>query len=649
MDGDFFDTIARSQVRSVDFEDFRNETTARVTAWEVYTPSRGLATFTTFASFVRYISIEKIAYLFVYDAVRVFSFLDWGIHDDAAAGWVRSIRDDQIDENGRYRKVTGNAFTELSGELGQRYSYTIWSKQKRTRAEGGDRHERTHGTDFYGFKNIFNRGIEKTADAFGVALSSYSTEAEGLYNIINAFSRVCETLTGKPFCGDKKPLAMTAGGLAKRELLRTLYGSDNHGANVKAFKKAHPLTYGQDEYLRIRKLMRGGICYGNPAFMGELLTNNDDGETLKKYDVSSEYSAVAYDMPDLVGAMECCEVDELFAQKQGYTYIAIFERLEMTARKGMPAIFQNPFTGKSPRKVSIWNEFALFWEEVEALKGFYRLGECVIRYALRIKNGEKKGYKDFIDKYYGLKETARNSGNYAFAEFAKLMLNGAWGKLAQRTDYPVVSHVFDENSGLFRVVKRDATSTGDEIPDNESKAGGLSVIQGAYVTMRGRVLIMNYIRRTCGERNALETLVYTDTDSIITYATAPADIVARSALGKLKLEREYIQAKILAKKVYYGVEGVTPLRGDMHCRGIPLATIAESVLDNYGETDFENLPPQALADAFTRGLRYPVPILANVKGGRAVLYVNKTITESPTAEKGGARHVGDENGKLVEI
>ena len=105
----------------------------------------------------------------------------------------------------------------------------------------------------------------------------------------------------------------------------------------------------------------------------------------------------------------------------------------------------------------------------------------------------------------------------------------------------------------------------------------------------------------------------------------------------------------MAKKVYYGVESVAPLRGDLHARGVPLESIVSRVLENYGENDFSALPPDALANAFAKGLRYAVPILANVRGGRAVLYLEKAITENPTAEKGGARHVGDENGKLVEI
>ena len=646
-DGVFFDAIAREQSRARDFEEYRGDVCARVARWDVYTAEKGLASFGNWADFIRYISVWKITYLICYDAVRVFSFFDWAIRDDAARGWVRSIKDDQKGEKGRYKKVTGNAYAELSGELGQRYSFTIWSKQKRTRAEGGDRHERTHGTDFYGFKNIFNRGLDKTAASFGVDLGSYGTEAQALFDIVKTFSAVCEDLTGKPFCGDKKPLALTAGGLAKRELLRALYGSDNHGANVKAFQKAHPLTRGQDDYLRARKLSRGGICYGNPDFMGHALGLDENGEKLKKYDVSSEYSAAAYDMPDLVGALECCDVAELFKQKKGYTYIAIFNELNMQARAGMPAIFTHPLTGKNPRRVSYYAEFALFWDEVEALKDFYVFGECQIKYALRVKNGENKGYRAFVDKYYNLKETARNSGKYAFAEFAKLMLNGAWGKLSQRVDFPVAWHEFDENTGLFKLCKTNPQAT--EEPNPEEKAGGLSVVQGAYVIMRGRVLIMDYIRRTCGEKDARKKLVYTDTDSILTYATAPPEIVAPHALGKMKLEGEFVESKFLAKKVYYNVEAVEPLRASLHCRGISLESIVGRLMENYGVGSFEELPPQALADAFTRGLRYPVPILANVRGGRAVLYLEKAITENPTAEKGGARHVGDENGRLVEI
>lgn len=642
VDAMLFDAIAREKSSVYSFDDFRAGVAARVVEWQVYTQEKGLARLSSFAEFVRYISVWKIDYLYAYDGVESFSFLDWGVR---GLGFPRLERDDQKDEESgaRYKKVTGNGFTELTGELGQRYSFTIWSKQKRTRAEGGDRHERTHGTDFYAFKNFFNRGFEKTAAAFGVRVEDYESKAQALYEVITAFDGVCLELSGVAFLGDKKPLAMTAGGLAKRELLRAMYGSDNHGANIKAFRRAHPLTNAQDEYLRARKIMRGGICYANPSALKKQLSPLEDGRRLRKYDISSEYTAVAVDMPDL-GKVEVCEVDELFNQKDGYTYIAIFEVLNARARKGMPAIFQNPFTGHNPRTLSIYGEIAIFWEEVEALKAFYSFGECSITYALRVKNGANLGYKSFGEKYYKIKEEARKKGNYGFAEFAKLMLNSAWGKLGQRNDFPEMSTEFDELTGLTRLDKR-----APEPVEPAAQVNGLSVVQGAYVLMRGRVLLMDYIKRTCGEKNALDEFIYSDTDSIFTYAQAPADIVAPHTLGKLKEEGVYIDGKILAKKVYYCIESEAPLRAELHSRGITMSSIVERLLDEYGEDAADALPASALAPAFESGAIYSVPILAKVTGGRAVLYMNKSINEDKNTRRNGGRQVGDENRRLIEL
>ena len=638
IDRDAFDALARASASSVDFEDFRAGVSARVVAWEYYDEQHGERTFDSFAAFARFLSIEKINYAFTYDGVEVFSFLD---AETRAAGYEYVERETLKDEKtGRFRKYTGNGFYELSGELGQRYLFTIWTKAKRTRAEGGDRHERTHGTDLYALKNFFNRGYAKTARAFGV---DETPTARGVFEILTAFDAACVELTGRAFLGRLKPRSMTAGGLAKKELLRAVVGTNDDALNVKLYKRAHPITNAQDEYLRQRKLNRGGLNYANPRFLEKQL------EGVKKYDVSSEYSAVAANAPDLLG-VECVDVGELFKPRAGYVYIAIFDELHAVARRGMPAIFTHPDNGTNPRKLDIYTEQAFFWEEIEALKAFYDFAEdCSIKYALRVKTGENSGNKRFAEKYYSVKENARKKGNYAFAEFAKLMLNSAWGKYSQRSDFPLVRHVYDEREGLFHVKKVDAPTP----PPPEARAGGLSILQGAYIIMRGRLLIMDYILRTCGTSRVLNTFIYTDTDSILTFADAPAEIVAPSVMGLLKDESDggYVDFKLLDKKVYYCVRSVDPLDADVHARGVPLSAIVDDLTANYGVDSFAELPPEALAYAFTDGYAYTVPALVPVNGGRAVLYIRRTIRDKKGKGKtvDGRTLVGDENGRLVEI
>lgn len=637
MSNEAFDALARSSAGVATFEDFRAGVSARVIAWEYYDEKHGSVTFDSFASFARFLSVEKIQYAFTYDGVEVFAFLD---AETRRAGYEYVEKETLKDEKtGRFKKYTGNGFYELSGELGQRYLFTIWTKARRTRAEGGDRHERTHGTDLYALKNFFNRGYAKTARAFGV---EETPNAKGLFEILKAFDAACVELTGRAFLGRLKPRSMTAGGLAKKELLRAVVGTNDDALNVKLYKKAHPITNAQDEYLRQRKLNRGGINYANPRFVEKQLVG------VKKYDVSSEYSAAASNAPDLLG-VECVDVAELFKPRAGYVYIAIFDEFHAVARCGMPAIFTHPDKGTNPRKLDIYTEQAFFWEEIEALKPFYDFGECSIKYALRVKTGKNTGNKRFAEKYYAVKENARKNGNYALAEFAKLMLNSAWGKYSQRSEFPLVRHVYDEREGLFHVKKIEAPTP----PPPEARAGGLSILQGAYIIMRGRVLIMDYILRTCGTSRALNTFIYTDTDSILTFAEAPAEIVAPSVMGLLKDESDggYIDFKLLDKKVYYCVRTATPLDADVHARGVPLSAIVDELTLNYGVDAFDELPPEALANAFADGYVYTVPALVPVSGGRAVLYIRRSIRDKAKRFKtwDGRQLVGDENGRLVEI
>lgn len=635
IDASFFDILARECGSVRDFDDFRAEVGARVVRWTVYTDKHGTRDFGTFAEFARFLSIEKITYIWTYDGVNDFAFFDWAMLEN---GYKRDEKDDHVTEDGRYKKVTENAFVELSGDAGQRYSYTMWTRAKRTRAEGGDRHERTHGTDFYAFKNFFSRGFEECGRALGVDVSKYENRAHALRDIVTAFDGACLSLTGSPFLGKKKPLAMTAGGLAKRELLRHLYGSDDAGVNARAFRKAHPLTERQDVFFRDRYLNRGGICYANPLFVGGAIL-----DTLNKYDVSSEYSSVAREMPDL-GKVEMCDARELFEPLEGFEYIAVFDELHAVVKKGMPALWQHPVNGTHPKTFNVYVEYAIFWREVVALRSFYNFHECNIKYALRVKKGENSGYRAFTDKYYGVKENARNSGNFALGEFGKIMLNSAWGKLSQRTDFPVVQHVYDENLGAFRVSRIYDPKAHEEPTDKDAR--GLSIVQGAYVTMGGRLRLMDYILRTCGTRDVASTLYYTDTDSITTTRTAPEEIVGASKIGLLKLENVYTSARFVGKKAYYGAsrDGV-----EIHVRGLPASAIIERVKEEYGADDVLEIPVDAWYYAFNDGIQYVVPILANVKGGRARLYIRRTITDAQRGQTTDGRKFSRDGGLLVEI
>lgn len=616
IDRAFFDTICKDEWENIEL--LRAGTAVAVKEWQVYTKDTGLYVTAEFDAFLRFIWVHNIKYLFCYNGMEFFAFLEWAIHA-SPHDFRRVDYNTQRGENGRYRSVKGWAFNECSGPIGQRYKLGVWSVFRHTRAEGGDRHARTRGTSFYSFRNFFEKGIKTTCDAFAVDPEG-KTVAQSLYEVIERFDGFCVRELGRPFCGPKKPAAMTGGGLAKQELLKAMYGHDRLVDNVKAFRRAHPLSPAQYDFFRSRKLMRGGMVIRNPKYTGNAYAG------VRKYDVASLYSKAAYDMPDL-GEISVCDPSEFLSPKAGYTYIAVFDELRMRQKNGMPAVFTNPWTGKTPREHIILFELAMFREEFEALQNFYTFQDCCIKYAFRVKHGRNLGYKTYVDHFFGLKEHARRENNPGLAAFAKLLNVSAWGKLAQKKDFPQVWHEYDPNTGLIRLRKAEPD------PDEQSEGGSLSIVQGAYITAMGRCIEMDYILKICGRRNACDTFIYGDTDSIITFAQAPAELVQPHVLGMLKEEAYYKEFKVLCKKCYYGIKSADPFEADFHCKGITVSALVDAIKENYGVDDLAEVPADAFAHAFEYGAQYLTPVSLLVPGGRAVFYMRKTITNTERRSK----------------
>lgn len=620
VDASLLDDMAKYY--SIDFENFVERVGVRVTGFGVYNSEFGEVWFPTFAEFTRWLHRNRVDYVIVYDGVDYFCALDFAIHDDPRE-FKRVSIETQKGENGRYKKVTGNCFKELSGELGQRYTYSIWTEERGTRAEGGDRHARTRGTDFYAFANIIDGGVQKACEGVGAV---YDGDLKGLYNAVCAFSEMCVKYTGFPYLLDKKTAFITAGSLAKRELLRSMYGSDNDGQNKKEFKKNHPITIPQDEYFRHVFLMRGGICFINDEIVNEAINGS-----IYRYDANSEYLYVAREMPDL-GRIMRVKPQEFFKRESGCTYIVVFRQLRMRLKSGYPAVFQNPITKECNKNIQFDYEIAFFDFEIDALQEFYNFGECDINAVFRCRHNDNDGYKKFADKWYGLKEEGRRVGNEPLASFAKIFINSAIGKLAQRPDFPECEHVYNNFTHVFDLIKR------KKEPDEK---GLLSVAQGAMVTALGRVYIMRRILEICGKKRPADRLVYVDTDSVHATVKAPHAIVDPLELGKMKFEGEATESKYICKKVYYNIVERPQRRVVVHARGIPIKSICDAVRDNYGVEKVEDAPNDAFSRVFSLATLFDVPQSTRVEGGRVTLYVRRPILDNDI--------IKGENGKKYAV
>lgn len=642
VDDALFNDIARAAENVFadgGFDSFRMRCGVRVIAFRVVLQDGTETTAKTFAEFTHVCHVRGIDYLFVYDGVRDICALQWCCMTDKR-GFRATCRAEHIDERtGRYRKVCGNYYAELSGELGQRYSFDIWSVEKRTRAEGGDRHERTHGTTVYAFKNFFAGGMSAVARSFGVPYSG--DDARALYACIERFDALCVEHMGVQFLGTKKPAAITAGGLAKRELLEAYAGKGDYKQNVRVFRRAHPMTPELDAELRQMRLLRGGVLCVNPQY-SRVPLSSIGGHPLTKYDVNSEYLHVSANMPDLVGRPKIVPADKALQGRDGFVYIYVFSRFQMRAKSGFPHVFQSPVTGKNSEKICILDNFAIFDFELHSLGRFYNIGECVMDYAIEVRAEQTDKYRKFAEKWYKIKADARAVGDDARAEFAKLFINSALGKLSQRSEFAVIRH--EIRGGIMTVEKS----------RNERTRGAslLSVIQGAYINAAGRVYIMDMILRVCGDKKPSARFVFSATDSVHAFADAPAEIVDPLRLGALKCECRAMSSFYDGTAAYYNICGVDPLDVEFHARGVPFDSVAAELCAAWGVERFEDLPPDALPALFAdEYFRVPCPILANVNGGRAVIYTARTLHAPRIAVRNGRRtrrEVVGLGGELVE-
>lgn len=634
-DAEFFDAIAREN--ALNFENLRERVRVCVSSFRLFDGEK-TAVFTSFLAFLEHINVNKYDYIFVHDSVRAFAAFDYLIQTDDAHPWERDKKEDRVDhERHTYKKVTGWKFAELSGEAGQRYKFSIW-----TPARQKNRHTTTHGTDFYGFKNIMTRRFTETREAFKI--SPELSEETALFQIIEAFDNVCTSGVGMPFLGAKKPLAFTCGGLAKFGLLKTLYPEyEDVKVMTKKFKQDHVVTPAQYAFLTNRKLLRGGAVY-----IDERVEKRELNEKIYKYDENSHYAAVASEMPDFKSVHNCVDLAEFLPQnrKPQRTYIVILSHFELTAKRGFPAVFQNPFTLTQKRHEVIDVEFAIFADELDALALFYDFNVLDVKQTLYCPHGAYKLFKPYAEKWFQIKDEAKHATprNYAMYEFSKLMINAAWGKLAQRGDFPEFRHELNKVSGIVELKKYTKT-------DENNASSSLGLIHGAFITMAARCKLWRRILDICGTEAPRNNLIYTDTDSIHTRTEARAEIVDARKLGFLKLECVATSSCYVAKKVYYNISQTAPLEIEAHVRGMFVKEIFRELCEAFGEDDIKNIPPYAVHTAFTCGKMYSTPILTNVSGGRALMYINKFVTSSSSYRSQGKLifSVDRSNGEIIEL
>lgn len=613
---------------------FRDHATVRVWAWQI---SDGVHFFCTndFDEFIDFIGEHKIKAVWFYNAKFDFAQIDYQLLTHTPV-YTRCNDDDKANTPWRY--------SSLHNDKGGRYSLKVWTpyKAKGAGSRNVDRHEHTHAVTFYDFCNIFGGGLERLLEEFNVTdfagkpirkskmdyqgVDEYALTADelqylkndtcGLYHLIRIASVTLENLTGYTIT-KAKPDVMTAGGLAKRVLLRFLYPDIEERERKRKFQREHPLTLAQDIYAREHKLYAGGVCILNDKYAGKLL----HGVKMYRYDVNSEYPFIMSIMPDLVGHAGTMTLRQWQTKpakyKREHLAVYIIEEIEGAVKHGKIPCFRHPFTGKYTDNFHVEKRILMFEPEYFELLKWYDVDDVINR-VIVYKTRNNPNYAAFVNEYYTLKNTSKKAGEKAKTAFAKLLLNSSYGKLAERVCREITFREINEDTGAVHLVHT--------LEDEIDETAMLNVIQGALVTSMARVWILSHIREICDE-NVADNFIYCDTDSI--HALREYKDADASALGGFKDESPaggFNCVKYIAPKCYF--DAVLNAGGDVdfiefHSKGLSIKVIENEFKDENGK--YKDI--KYIDKRFSYGEKFQPLSGMNIRGGKALIPIEKYLAK----------------------
>ena len=633
-------------LRGVDQEEKRRRLSTEVWAWQTYDDVNGFFMTNDFEKWLVYQCRAGYKFGWCYNAKFDFSQIDYKILAEGKDKWTPHVAKD----GKAYNKGQPWTYESIHNDMGARYAYKLWIPYRKSTKHGKDSHKYTHAVEYRDFMNIFPGGLKKTLESLHVVDNEGNdvrklemdyqdvdtenlTEAEidyccndvkGLFFAIRIFNKsIEEQSNGECHIFGKETNVMTAGGFAKSELLRSLYPNEKtKKKRIKRFQKEHPLSAVQDKWIRKNHLYRGGISFVNPHFKGKLLTAQQMGRKMNRYDVNSEYPFAMATIYDLKGAPEVMDFSEWLKKpkewREKYECIYMLTSVQGHVKRGFLGFWYNPFRNDFVEDVDEQGLHLMFEREFNELCEWYDL-DFTCEKCLILKRG-KKVFAPFVNENYALKAQAKKDGNAGLSGTTKLKLNSSYGKLAERIERIVGHYELNEDTGAIHFVQ-------DKVEVDESAS--MNVILGALVTATARVWIMSHIREICGGANMANCFVYIDTDSI--HAFASYDKADPFTLGGFKLEAECEAVKYIAPKTYVDIEhvhedGSVDVKDiEAHTKGINVSAVSVDMAKQ------ERLTLEYIDRRFNYGEQFVVLCAMNVKGGKVLVPTEKYLARPELA------------------
>jgi len=547
--------------------------------------------------------------VFWYNAKFDFSIFDYYF---AINHWERS-NDVVKDFNGKKHKVHTNVFHSMDGDFGQRYQLRIWKSYKNKHY-----HTKVHNFKMIDICNIFGGGLRRNLEDWEIIDKSGKNvrkltmdyvnasiendidymvaDTKGLHLLAEKIDKKVLEISGfSLFNGDY----ITAGGLAKKSLLRFMFGKDKLSDNMKIFKAIFPITIQEDKNYRDFKLYQGGKCFVSPYQVNKIVKN------IYKYDINSMYPTQMRNMLYPIGNPKKVS---FVSDKEHKLYILKIKNVHGFLKENMVPVWYDILTQEYVFQIMEDDEQYFWLEELEMLKTYYELSYEITE-ILEFECGYCKGARAYVDNYYKIKKNSKG----AIKQGAKLFLNSAYGKLAERVDKTECWYEMCED-GYIHLVK------GETKEDEKSL---MSVLVGSRITAMARVSLMDYILKIC-KGNPKKYFVYCDTDSV--HALCNFEDTDDSELGKMKSEGIYEFGKYLAPKSYLLYNNIeeNDKEYEVHTKGVNVEIVKQELKKCK---TFEEA-----CEKFKAGVNYKCLTSLNCIGGKALIYIDKMIL-NPKREK----------------
>lgn len=642
LDGKILETkkLAR-KIKNMNDEEKRKRISNITWAWQCYDEFNGFFMTNDFETFLTYICACGFKFGHCYNSTFDFAQIDYEILAKGKDKW-KPHEHVEKGSGKAYNKGQPYTYESLHNDMGARYAYKIWFPYR-----NADRHTYCHAFELHDFMKLLVGGLRRVLEDLDVTdnegkpirkltmeyqavdtnnltqaeIDYCAVDVKGLYFAVKKFNDEIERQSnGESHIFGEETNVMTAGGFAKRELLRSLYPNMKPRFRLERFQKQHPLTKEQDEYLRKNYLYRGGISYVNPVYKGVMLTAAKMGEPMRRYDVNSEYPFAMSQIRDLIGKPIKKRFEEYLSMKDKDEYEAVYILQSVTGivKQGYLGLWYDPFKRDYVDVIDERGTHLMFEREFNEMQNWYDDFEFEIEDVLLWKKGDRV-YAPFVNENYALKAQAKREKNATLQTTAKLKINSSYGKLSERLERVKGHYELNEKTGAIHFVSDET-----EI----SMKSAMNVAIGALITSYARVFILSKIREVCGNE-IRKRFVYIDTDSI--HAFADYDKADAYALGGLKLEATCEAVKYILPKTYVDIERINKDgtidfdKMEIHSKGVSISAVKAS-LKKKQKGKKRGLPTLALMDSkIAYGQKYLVLCAMNVRGGKVLLPVEKYL------------------------